>query len=175
MIVLIGESACGKSSIERVLVNKHGFKNVISYTTRPIREKDGEQDGITYHYITKEDFLQKMQDGFFAETTYYNDNYYGAAKEDCTDDKVVVVNLDGLHSLRKNDGISITSFHIKMPRRTRLIKALLRGDDIDLAYKRSVNDALDFASLDDEVDFIIENDGRTHTIEELAQQVLDLL
>lgn len=175
MIVLIGESACGKSSIERVLVNKHGFKNVISYTTRPIRVKDGEKDGVNYHYITKKDFLQKMQNGFFAETTYYNDNYYGAAKEDCTDDKVVVVNLDGLHSLSKNEGINITSFHIRMPRRMRLIKALLRGDDIDLAYKRSITDATDFAGLDDEVDFIIENDGITHTVEELAQQVLDLL
>lgn len=175
MIVLVGETASGKSSIERLLVEKYGYSNVISYTTREIRIADGEVDGVNYHYISKEEFLRKMQNGFFAETTYYNDNYYGAAKEDCTNDKVIVVNLDGLHSLRKNEGITITSFYIRMPRRNRLIKALLRGDDIDAAYRRSVSDAVDFAGIADEADFIIENDGETYTIEELTQQVLALL
>ena len=175
MITISGETASGKSNIERILVEKYGYKNVISYTTREIRLADGEVDGVNYHYISKEEFLRKMQAGFFAETTYYNGNYYGAAKEACTDDKVVVVNLDGLRSLRKNEGLNITSFYIRMPRRTRLINALRRGDDIDAAYKRSVSDAIDFAGIADEVDFIIENDGETYTLEEIAQQMLALL
>ena len=165
MIVLSGKSGCGKSALEKVLVNKYGYQNTISYTTRAIRINDGEIDGVTYHYISKEEFLAKIAQGFFAETTFYRNNYYGTAKEDCTNDKVVVVNRDGLRSLRQNEGIEIHSFYIDMPRRKRLINALVRGDDIDEAYNRSVTDDADFAGMEKEVDFIIKNDGVTYTIE----------
>ena len=48
MIVLIGESASGKSSIERCLVEDYGYNKIVSYTTRPPRA--GEVDGIDYHF-----------------------------------------------------------------------------------------------------------------------------
>ena len=77
MIVLIGESASGKSTIEKELV-KRGFNKIISYTTRPIR-KD-ETDGIDYHYISKEEFLINSK-WIFVEYTIYNSWYYGIAKK----------------------------------------------------------------------------------------------
>ena len=38
MIILVGESASGKSSIEKCLVEDYGYNKIISYTTRPPRE-----------------------------------------------------------------------------------------------------------------------------------------
>ena len=43
MIVLVGESASGKSSIEKYLVDNYEYDKIISYTTRKPRE--GEVDG----------------------------------------------------------------------------------------------------------------------------------
>lgn len=62
MLVLIGKAASGKDSVREILVKKHGFHSIVTYTTRPMRE--GEIQDITYHYISENDFLQKIESGF---------------------------------------------------------------------------------------------------------------
>ena len=80
MVVLVGESGSGKSSIEKYLVHNYGYEKIVTYTTRPMR--DGEVDGVDYHFIDKSQFRRfKLQD-FFAETAEYNGWYYGTAKKD---------------------------------------------------------------------------------------------
>ena len=54
IIVLLGASGSGKSTIERELATHHGFKKVISYTTRPIR--NGEENGKDYYFTNNETF-----------------------------------------------------------------------------------------------------------------------
>ena len=169
MIVLVGESASGKSSIERCLVNDYEYEKVVSYTTRPPR--DGEIDGVDYHFIDTEKFLKLKSEGFFAETAVYRDWYYGTAKEDCTDDKIAVLTPHGLRQVSKIDNINVTSFYINVPRRDRLIKILQRGDNIEEAYRRSLSDVGQFDGIEDEVDYIIHNDGYKKSVAEMAQKV----
>lgn len=169
MIVLVGESASGKSSIEKHLVHYYDYKKVVSYTTRPPR--DGEVDGVDYHFIDKEKFIKLKAEGFFAETAMYRDWYYGTAKEDCTDDKVAVLTPHGLRQMSKIDGINVTSFYINVPRRDRLIKILQRGDNIEEAYRRSLSDVGQFDGIEDEVDYVIYNDGYKNSIAKMAQAV----
>lgn len=169
MIVLVGESASGKSSIEKYLVDYYGYKKVVSYTTRPPR--NGEIDGVDYHFIDTEKFLKLKLDGFFAETAVYRDWYYGTAKEDCTDDKIAVLTPHGLRQVSKINGINITSFYIKVSRRDRLIKILQRGDSIEEAYRRSLSDVGQFDGVEDEVDYIVYNDGYKMSIAEMAQEI----
>lgn len=169
MIVLVGESASGKSSIEKYLVNNYEYKKVVSYTTRPPRNE--EIDGVDYHFIDTEKFLKLKADGFFAETAMYREWYYGTAKEDCTDDKVAVLTPHGLRQISKIDGINVISFYINVPRRDRLIKILQRGDNIEEAYRRSLSDVGQFDGVSDEVTYIINNDGYRKSIAEMAQEV----
>lgn len=169
MVVLVGESASGKSSIERYLVDVYGYNKIVSYTTRPARE--GEVDGVDYHFISVEQFYKLKAEGFFAETASYREWNYGVAKEDCTDDKVVVLTPHGLRQVSKIPNISVTSFYINVPRRDRLIKILQRGDDIEEAYRRSLSDVGQFDGIGDEVDYIIRNDGYKKSIAEMAQAV----
>lgn len=173
MIVLVGESASGKSSIERYLVENYGYKKVISYTTRQPRE--GEVDGIDYHFIDKSQFRRLKEQGFFAETAVYNGWYYGTLKKDCTDDKVAVLTPHGLRQISKIKGINVTSFYINVPRRDRLIKILQRGDNIEESYRRNLSDVGQFDGIEDEVDFVIHNNGYKKSIEEMAKEVLDCL
>lgn len=170
MIVLVGESASGKSSIERNLVNNYGFNKVVSYTTREPRQ--GEVDGVDYHFIDDATFCELVCAGFFAETAMYNGWHYGTAKNDCTDDKVAVLTPHGLRQVSKIDGINVTSFYINVPRRDRLIKILQRGDNIEEAYRRSLSDVGQFDGIVDEVNYVIDNVGYKKNIEEMTREVL---
>lgn len=170
MIVLVGESASGKSSIEKYLVDNYGYNKVISYTTRSPRPN--EIDGLDYHFISVEEFKELKENGFFAETAVYNNWYYGTAKEDCTDDKIAVLTPHGLRQISKVDGITTVSFYINVPRRDRLIKILQRGDDIEEAYRRSLSDVGQFDGIEDEVDYVISNDGYKKSIEEMSREVM---
>ena len=157
MIILVGESASGKSSIERELVNNYGFKKVVSYTTRSPR--DGEKDGIDYHFVSDQYFDILEESGFFAETAVYNGWSYGTAKQDYTDDKVAVLTPHGMRQKKKIEGINPLSFYINVPRRDRLVKILQRGDDIEEAYRRNLSDVGQFDGIIDEVDYVINNPG----------------
>lgn len=170
MIVLVGESASGKSSVEKYIVDNYGYNKIVSYTTR--QPRDGESDGVDYHFITVEQFKFLKEQGFFAETAVYNEWYYGIAKEDCTDDKVAVLTPHGLRQVRKIDGINVHSFYINVPRRDRLIKILQRGDNIEEAYRRSLSDVGQFDGIEDEVNFVINNPNYQLSIEEIAEKVV---
>jgi len=173
MIVLVGESASGKSSIEKYLVDNYGYNKVVSYTTRSPRPS--EVDGIDYHFISVEEFRSLKEQGFFAETAVYNDWNYGTAKEDCTDDKVAVLTPHGLRQISKINGINTISFYINVPRRDRLIKILQRGDSIEEAYRRSLSDVGQFDGIEDEVDYVINNDGYRKSIEEMSKEVKGII
>lgn len=171
MIVLVGESASGKSSIEKYLVDNYGYNKIVSYTTRPPRE--GEVDGVDYHFVTIEQFKSLKEQNFFAEMATYRDWYYGVAKEDCTDDKVAVLTPHGLRQVLKIKGINVVSFYINVPRRDRLISILRRGDNIEEAYRRSLSDVGQFDGIEDEVNYVIDNEGYKKSIKEMANEVWD--
>ena len=171
MIVLVGESASGKSSIERNLVEKYGYKKIVSYTTR--NPRPNEIDGVDYHFINIAQFYKLKEQGFFAETAVYNGWNYGTAKEDCTNDKVAVLTPHGLRQISKLKDISIISFYINVPRRDRLIKILQRGDDIEESYRRNLSDVGQFDGIIDEVDFVINNPNYAFNVEEMTQEVLE--
>ena len=55
MIILVGKSGSGKSSIENILVNNYSMNKAISYTSRSMRDK--EQEGFDYFFRTREEIL----------------------------------------------------------------------------------------------------------------------
>lgn len=170
MIVLIGESASGKSSIEKNLVDKYKYNKIVSYTTRQPRQN--EADGVDYHFIDTKRFCELEETGFFAESAHYNGWRYGVAKEDCTNDKVAVLTPHGLRQVSKIPEINVTSFYINVPRRDRLIKILQRGDNIEEAYRRSLSDVGQFDGIEDEVDYMICNNGYEKNIDEITNEIL---
>lgn len=75
LIVLSGPSGSGKGTVRERLMQKGDFAFSVSATTRAPRV--GEQDGVHYHFITREAFEQRIADGDMLEYTEYNGNYYG--------------------------------------------------------------------------------------------------
>lgn len=173
MIVLVGESASGKSSIEKELVKTGKLKKIVSYTTRPPRQ--GEVDGIDYYFISEEEFKKLQSENFFVEVGCYRGWYYGSAFRDCGDNAIAVLTPHGLRQMKRIKELNIISFYINVPRRDRLIKILQRGDNIEESYRRNLTDVGLFDGIEDEVDYIMYNEGYEETAEETAEKILKLL
>lgn len=174
MIVLLGESASGKSTIEKELVNVYGFKSVIPYTTRS--QRNTEKDGIDYYFISENEFNHLKNNGSMIVHTKYKENWqYGIAKDECRDDynKVVVLTPSGLRMLKKFKNINIYSFYIKVSRRDRLICALKRGDCIDETIRRNLSDVGQFDGIEREVDKVIYNLNYEKTPQEICNEIWD--
>ena len=78
ILVISGPSGSGKSSLmKEVLTQIPDTYFSISSTTRAPRE--GEVDGVNYHFISKEEFEQDIDAGFFLEWAKVHDHYYGTS------------------------------------------------------------------------------------------------
>jgi guanylate kinase len=80
LLILSGPSGTGKSSIVRRLLADPRLRLSVSATTRKPRE--GERDGIEYHFWTRERFERELQAGAFLEWAEVYGNYYGTPKSE---------------------------------------------------------------------------------------------
>lgn len=170
MIVIVGESSCGKSSVAEYLMDNHDFKKIVTYTTREPRRD--EKDGVDYNYISTKQFETLKGEGFFAETAIYNDWMYGSAKKDYTNDSIIVLTPKGLRSLRARGIKNIFAVYIDVPRRDRLIKCLERGDNIEEAYRRNLSDVGQFDGIEDEVNLVVHNPRYETSVKDIAEIIM---
>lgn len=162
MLILMGKSASGKDTIVNELINKYGFKKLITYTTRPMR--DGEIQDVSYHYISDEEFLQKVDDKFFAEWKKYNSAqgawYYGTAIEDIENaDKntVIILTPQGIRDIQALGIKNITVLYIYANNFTIQHRLEKRGDNKDEVIRRMGTDAIDFKNAELLADKIVYN------------------
>lgn len=81
IVLLVGVSGAGKDTIKHRLLETGEYHHIVSHTTRAPRENAGimEQDGIDYHFITKETALDMLRNRQFVEAKKYGDNIYGTS------------------------------------------------------------------------------------------------
>jgi guanylate kinase len=168
MLVMAGASASGKTEIAKIIIKKYNFKKMITYTTRAKRE--GEYDGIDYHFISKDDFTKRMNRNFFIETTLYNENYYGTAFQDASFDKVLIVDTNGANTLFERLKSKVTIFFLEAPEEIRRERMRLRGDQEEDIKRRLCEDATYFVKEKlHHIDYVIETQNQG--LEELADEV----
>ena len=169
MLIIVGPSAAGKTEVVKKLMEISKLKKLVTYTTRTMRWQ--EVPGVDYHFVTVDEFKEKLADNFFFEYVIYNDNYYGTAMNDIAPDKVVILEPNGLKEYveRAKDKVKIA--FLECSENTRHCRMIKRMDQAEVISKRLKGDKLFFT---DEIktlaDWVIDSEGQTVT--EVALEIL---
>ncbi|MFO1029830.1 MAG: guanylate kinase [Planctomycetota bacterium] len=78
LVVISGPSGAGKTSVCRALKQHPDVEFSVSATTRGRR--DGERDGVDYHFLSRDDFQRRLGENQFLEWATYNGNLYGTPR-----------------------------------------------------------------------------------------------
>jgi guanylate kinase len=134
VFVITGPSGVGKGTLIRGLLQRvPGLELSVSATTRSPRP--GEQEGIDYHFLTPEEFEQRVKAGDFVEHATYSGNRYGTLRSElerraaAAAGVVLEIEVQGARQVREAMPDAVTVFIAPPSReglRTRLIG---RGTD----------------------------------------------
>ncbi len=164
ILVLSGPSGAGKSSlISKVTeaIGPHYFS--ISTTTRPMRE--GEIDGVHYHFVDEESFKRDITEESFLEYAVVHGNYYGTSlkpvKEALAAGKLVIFDIDvqGHDEVQHRMGDITTSAFVTTPSLSELEQRLTaRATDAQEVIAKRIDMAKREIQRMSEYDYIIIND-----------------
>lgn len=147
IIALYGESASGKDTfLQKALEYFKDLHKIVSSTTRPPR--DGEEDGIAYHFLTNEEFARQVIDCSMFEAASFRGWYYGTNINDLNEDKINigVFNTSSLDIILKDKRFEVIPIYFKASPKVRLIRALERetNPDVNEIIRRYQTDQKDF-------------------------------
>ncbi len=174
LLVISGPSGCGKSSLLKEVYKSIGdYYFSISTTTRAPRE--GEQNGVDYFFVSKEEFEADIAEGSFLEYAEVHGNYYGTSLKPVNkaleESKLVIFDIDvqGHDILREKLNHLITSVFITTPDLNELENRLnSRGTDSkEVIEKRIKNSKIEINEID-KYDYLIINDDLNKAADDLV-------
>lgn len=183
IIIISAPSGCGKSTIIRAIMErgKVDLKFSVSATNRPPRT--GETDGVSYHFITTEQFRDYIAQNAFVEyEEVYPGRYYGTLKSEITGrvdrGEIVVLDIDvkGGVNVKKMFGDDALSLYIMPPsidelRRRLEGRATDSAEDIDKRVNKAEFE-LTYAPL---YDVRVVNDDLDKAVEEAENIILKFI
>jgi guanylate kinase len=137
LIIISAPSGGGKTTvIKRLSARLHGLERSISYTTRPPR--NGEREGVDYHFINRRTFEKNRVRNFFLEWARVHGHYYGTSRASVTSkinrgrDVVLAIDVQGMRSVRRSLGqtVPIVSIFLRPPTLA-VLKKRLQGRRTD--------------------------------------------
>lgn len=163
MLVICAPSGTGKSTLVRRL--REEFPRLafsISCTTRPPRE--GEVNGVDYHFLDREDFIARRDEGYFAEWAEVHGNFYGTPKQATLDlleqgrDVLFDIDVQGAAQLR--DSMQEGAYVFLFPPSFASLRERLqgRGTDNDDTIRRRLDNAPGEIERARDFDFWVVND-----------------
>jgi len=177
LFVISAPSGAGKTSLVKALVETlSGVRVSISYTTRPIRP--GEVDGINYHFVSREVFVDMIERGDFLEHAEVFGNLYGTSQSwvegqlEQGGDIILEIDWQGAQQVRRLMPASVGVF-ILPPSREILIQRLRnRGQDSEEIIVRRTAEAISEMAHYAESDYLIINDQFQQALMDLQAIVL---
>lgn len=175
VLVLSGPSGAGKSSLLNEIINDIGecyFS--ISTTTRPMR--DGEEEGVHYHFVNEEEFKKDIEDDNFLEYAIVHGNYYGTSlkpvREALHEGKLVLFDIDvqGNTAVKNRLGDITTSVFITPPTLSELKRRLQKRatDSVEIIDNRIKMAKREIQRMN-EYDYLIVNDDLKMAADVLRQ------
>ena len=177
MVILSSPSGAGKTTLTKKIQQKYpSFKISVSHTTRSPRSN--EVDGVDYHFISKKEFEQMIEQKKFYEFAKIFDNYYGTLKE--TVDKMIkkndiIFDIDwqGTQQLSKFKELNLIKIYLIPPNKGELKKRLIKRNqdspkEVERrfnAYDKDINHWIDY-------DYIVINENLDNCYKQIENIIL---
>ena len=152
LLLVLGRTASGKDSLINKLCERTGLKQLISYSTRPRRDNEGD----THVFVSEEEYQEMLADGRVAVDTKIAGNYYWSTIEQLYETDVYIIDYIGYKKLKELNlpNLRLVSVFINTPDKVREERALSkRKDDKFVFRKRSLDEAAQFREMLKNADF----------------------
>ncbi|WP_018610674.1 guanylate kinase [Uliginosibacterium gangwonense] len=176
LFIVAAPSGAGKTTLVKgLLARDPGVRLSVSYTTRAPRE--GEVNGVAYHFTTPEDFLARRDRGEFIEWALVHGNYYASSRlwleeqMQAGQDVLLEIDWQGAAQVRKifPDAVGI---YIMPPSFEALEQRLRgRGTDSEEVIKKRLAAACDEMRQVDQFGYVIINKDLQRALDDLCATV----
>lgn len=173
LYIVSAPSGAGKTSLVAALVEKlPRLKISISHTTRARRE--GEVEGVNYHFIAREDFVRLVEQGRFLEHAEVFGNLYGTSADWVGDmlrqgeDVVLEIDWQGAAQVRRLMPEAVSIFILPPCLKTLAGRLRGRASDHDHVIERRLAGAQEEMSHYAEFDYLVVNDNFERALHELG-------
>lgn len=163
LYVISAPSGAGKTSLVAAMLGNDDKLGVsISHTTRPMRE--GEQDGVNYHFVSRDEFEAMIGRGEFLEHADVFGNYYGTShiwvRETLARGQDVILEIDwqGAEQVRRLMPECVSIFIVPPSAATLRERLTGRGTDAPDVVERRLTEAREECQHALEFDFLVVND-----------------
>ncbi|HIY05499.1 MAG TPA: guanylate kinase [Candidatus Evtepia faecigallinarum] len=172
LVVVSGFSGAGKGTVlAQVLARRPDLYFSVSFTTRAPRQ--GEQDGVNYHFVTREEFQTRIGRGEFLEYAEYVGNYYGTSmtvireKLERGIDVILEIEIQGAAKVREKMPEAVSLFLVP-PSFEELSRRLhSRGTDSEETIRQRLETARREVREIVNYDYIVVNDTVDRAVEEI--------
>ena len=177
MIVISGPAGSGKGTVNGHLLKRDDFVYSVSATTRAPRPN--ETDGVNYHFISREEFISRIDSGDMLEYTEYCGNFYGTPLKEAIEvlesgkNLILEIEVEGAHNVKAKYPEAILI--MLLPPSFAVQEQRLRGrgteaEDKILARLMRTREELDVVN---DYDYVVYNyDGKDI---EAAEEILSIL
>jgi guanylate kinase len=173
LVILSGVSGAGKDTIKKELIKRmEEVESLPSFTSRNPRV--GEEEGIQYHFITKEQFEEKIKNNEFYEYDLHHENYYGTSRKLMNDKiqsgKIIVkdIEVNGTENLVKllKEDTKIVTIFLKVDKDELRRRLENRGDNLTEEEMQIRLGRLEYEESKIKLyDYVIKNDDFEKTVE----------
>lgn len=177
LIVVSGPSGTGKGTICKAIVEKRDdvFLSV-SATTRQSRE--GEQNGVHYHFLSKAEFEQNIENGQMLEHAVFCGNYYGTPKKavdqmlEAGKNVILEIEVQGAMKVREKypEGVYVFVLPPSMAELRRRLTG--RGTETDEVVEERLKTALKEFGYIEKYNYILLNDEVDKAVKRL-ESIID--
>ncbi|MGA2497370.1 MAG: guanylate kinase [Tepidisphaeraceae bacterium] len=176
LIVLVGPSGVGKSTISRQLAVRTDIAYTVSATTRP--QKPGDAIGKTYDHISRDEFFRRLDADEFLEYAQVYDEYYGTPKHPALDhlaagrDVLLEIDVQGALQVRFEYPQALLIFVLPPDEQTLLQRLTSRARDSaeDIAKRfRAAKREIQMAKGSRAFDYMVINDTLERVVEEIIK------
>jgi guanylate kinase len=173
LLVLSAPSGGGKSSIARSLLQgRDDLGYSVSATTRPMRE--GERDGVDYHFLSREEFLRRRAAGEFLESATYGGHLYGTLRSEidrifaARRHAVLDIEIEGARQVRANFPNSLLLF--VLPPSAEVLIGRLKGRNTEPpeVLRERITRALEELDAAKEYDYVVVNQDLVIAVAQVA-------